>query len=95
MADVEGNEMFREHGKNCSFRKKNGVLKALSSCLESLADKIRDHLKNKTATSSSEKQNAVLTLPRDANYNSCRTQNSSRTEFGVAGCGGFLCKSNQ
>jgi len=42
-------------------------------------------LKNKTAISPFEKQNAVLTLPREANYNSCRTQNNSRTESGTVG----------
>jgi hypothetical protein len=44
----------------------------------------QDHRENKTAISPSKKQNAVLTLPRDANYKSCRTQNSSRTALLVA-----------
>ncbi len=51
--------------------------------------------KNKTAAPPSEKQNAVLTLARDANYKSCRTQNSSRTEFDVVAvdCSdSFLCE---
>jgi hypothetical protein len=39
--------------------------------------------KNETTASPSEKQNAVLTLARGANYKSCRTQNSPRTEFDV------------
>jgi hypothetical protein len=91
MADVDGNEMLREHGKNCSFAKKSGVFKVFEPCLESFCRWGQDQRENKTVTSCSEKQNAVLTLPRDPNYNSCRTQNSSGTEFGVGGCGGFLC----
>jgi hypothetical protein len=69
---------------------KNRDLKAFELLPQIACRQNQDRLKNKTATSSSEKQNAVLTLPRDANYNSCRTQNSSRTEFGVDGCGGLV-----
>src|ERR1700724_1534799 len=52
--------------------------------------------KNKTAAPPSEKQNAVLTLARDANYKSCRTQNSSRTFDVVAvDCGRFVLVRDQ
>jgi hypothetical protein len=41
MVDVEGNEMLREYGKNCSFAKKSEVLKGLNPCMECLDDKIK------------------------------------------------------
>jgi hypothetical protein len=40
--------------------------------------------KNKTGIVSSQKQNAVLTLPRNTNYNSCRTQ--KQLSHGVRRC---------
>src|SRR5260370_33892988 len=53
--------------------------------------------KNKTAAPPSEKQNAVWTLARDPNYKSCRTQNSSRTEFDVVAvdCSRFVLVRDQ
>jgi hypothetical protein len=50
----------------------------------------QDQRKNKTATPASKKKNAVLTLLRCANYNSCRTKNSSHIEFRAVGCGGLI-----
>jgi hypothetical protein len=82
MADAEGIETSRESRKTAVCAQKREP-KARAPFPGISCRQNQDHLKNKTATSSSEKQNAVLTLPRDANYNSCRTQNSSRTEFGV------------
>ncbi|HWZ00860.1 MAG TPA: hypothetical protein VNX17_07265 [Edaphobacter sp.] len=41
MADAEGNEMLREHGKNGSFAEKSRVLKALNPGMECLGDKIK------------------------------------------------------
>jgi hypothetical protein len=62
----------------------------MSYLLESLADKTRISATNKTATPASKKKNAVLTLLRCANYNSCRTKNSSHIEFRAVGCGGLI-----
>jgi hypothetical protein len=63
---------------------KNWDLKAFELLPGNSCRQNQDRLKNKTATSSSEKQNAVLTLPRDANYNSCRTQ--KQLSHGVRRC---------
>jgi hypothetical protein len=70
-------------GQIAFFTAKTEGLEQLKFFLESLVGKKRGHSKNKMPITPREKPNAVLTLPLDANYNSCRTQNSFRTEIGV------------
>jgi hypothetical protein len=51
MADVDGNEMLREHGKNCSFAKKSGVFKGFEPLPGIFCRWRQDQRENKTGTS--------------------------------------------
>jgi hypothetical protein len=94
MADAKATKYEESRYKTTVFAQNRG-LDAFELFAGISGRQSQEPLRNKTATSRSEKQNAVLTLRRDANYNSCRTQNSSRTEFGVVGCGGFVLVQEQ